>query len=328
MKSLSKIRRLLNLLERLQSGRQHNSRELAELCGVSRRTVFRDLKTLQDSGVPVQYDPARYGYWVNATTYLRPTDLSMDETLSLILLAEELGGTENGIPFQATAQQASVKLLSNLPVHLREYTGELLSKFQIQTEPRAQLAAARQHYETLVAGLTEGRRVRAVYRSLFEQSRIKTLISPYRLHYQRRSWYVIGRSSLHRAIRTFHLGRFLETELTNDAYRIPPRFSLNRYFGNAWSMIRERGKRTRVVVRFRPLVASNVAEVAWHRTQHVTWQPDGSLDFQVTVDGINEISWWILGYGDQAEVLEPPELIELMRSRISSMAATYDKTSR
>ena len=50
---------------------------------------------------------------------------------------------------------------------------------------------------------------------------------------------------------------------------------------------------------------------------------DGSADYHATVSGLNEISWWILGYGDQAEVLQPPELRQLIAGRAKRMAATY-----
>ena len=43
----------------------------------------------------------------------------------------------------------------------------------------------------------------------------------------------------------------------------------------------------------------------------------------VTVSGLNEISWWILGYGDQAEVLKPPELRRLIAQRVDKMATMY-----
>ena len=88
-------------------------------------------------------------------------------------------------------------------------------------------------------------------------------------------------------------------------------------------MIRGR-KRHDVVVRFRPLVAHNVAEVRWHRTQRVTWNEDGSIDFRASVDGLTEIRWWILGYGDQAEVLAPQELRDELRRHAEAMHALYD----
>jgi len=156
-----------------------------------------------------------------------------------------------------------------------------------------------------------------------EADEFSTLLSPYRLLFGRRSWYVIGRSSLHRMIRTFHLGRILKAETLESRFRIPANFSLNRHLGNAWFLIRERAARQNVVVRFQKLVAGNVAEVQWHKTQKLEWREDGSLDFHVSVDGLSEISWWILGYGDQAEVIQPAELRQILSRRIEQMGRIY-----
>jgi predicted DNA-binding transcriptional regulator YafY len=51
---------------------------------------------------------------------------------------------------------------------------------------------------------------------------------------------------------------------------------------------------------------------------------DGSLEFQVTVSGLQEISWWIMGYGDQAEVLEPAELRAMIHERARKLVAMYE----
>lgn len=323
MASLDRIRRLLRLVEFLQSGRSYNAGELAELCGVSRRTIFRDLNLLQDSGIPVHFNEGRRGYSLPTSLYLPSTDLTLNEALSLLLLCHELGNEQRGIPFQSSARSAVAKLLSTLPQHLREYVGELAELVQVRAPPHNLLHGAGPVYETLMQALGRRRRVRILYRSLTEWRDITTLLSPYRLLFVRRSWYAIGRSSLHRSVRTFNLGRILKAEIINRSYEIPRRFSLDRYLGNAWSLIRERGKRFEVVVRFQPKVAYNVAEVQWHKTQRLVWNDDGTLDFHVTVDGLQEIVWWILGYGDQAEVLEPPELRDEVRRHAEAMRKKY-----
>jgi proteasome accessory factor B len=79
-----------------------------------------------------------------------------------------------------------------------------------------------------------------------------------------------------------------------------------------------------VTVRFSPLVARNVAEISWHKTQKLVPGDDGSLQFQVRVAGLEEISWWILGYGDQAEVLEPPALRQLIAERAQRLVNLYN----
>jgi predicted DNA-binding transcriptional regulator YafY len=326
MASVGKIRRLLQILEYLQSGRKYHSGQLSEFLGVSKRTIFRDLKVLQDSGVQLLYDEVELGYWVPPTTFLPPTDLTINETLALLVLGEKLGQSENGIPFQKAARDAALKLLSNLPDSIRGMLSDVSNHLQIALEPRHPLDNANEHYDRVLEAIESRQKIRLQYESLHEGKPISTLVSPYEMVFQKRSWYVVGRSSLHRDIRTFHVGRITASSLTSDEYEIPPRFTLKRYFGNAWRMIRELPE-VEVIVRFRPLVARNVAEVLWHPTQKMVWNADGSLNFHARVEGIREISWWILGYGDQAEVLAPPALRELIVAHVQRMAAVYQSSA-
>jgi len=322
MSSVGKIRRLLQILEYLQSGRRYHTGQLSEFVGVSKRTIFRDLKVLQDSGVQLLYDEAEQGYWIPPSTFLPPTDLTVNETLSLLLMGEKLGGPGAGVPFQASARDAALKLLGNLPPLLRSHLSDLSDHLQITLEPTHHLTNSQEHYQRVLEAIEKRRKIRLSYDSLSEEAQISTLVSPYQMLFQNRSWYAIGRSSLHKEVRTFNVGRILEATLTNDEYEIPPRFTLKKYFGNAWRMIREEPE-VEVVVQFKPLVARNVSEVLWHATQRLVWNPDGSLRFHVNVSGIREISWWILGYGDQAEVLAPRSLRELICSHIQKMASVY-----
>lgn len=320
---LGKVRRLLKVVEYLQSGRSFNARDLAEMCGVSRRQMFRDLKALQDSGVSLLYDAKRQAYWLPQPSTLPPLDLTLPEALSLIVLASNLGDSQRGIPLQSEARSAALKLSNSLPPHLRKQIGELSDLIEVWGTPHHPLAGAQQVLQTIQQALCERRRIRATYQSLHEGREILTVLNPYRLLYCRHTWYVVGRSSLHRAVQTFHIGRFRTCELLTEPYAIPPRFSLERYLGNAWQLIREPRSTRDVHIRFQPLVAQNVAEVVWHKTQQTSWNDDGTLDFRVRVDGVREISWWVLGYGDQAEVLEPPELRELIVAALQRMNRLY-----
>ena len=81
------------------------------------------------------------------------------------------------------------------------------------------------------------------------------------------------------------------------------------------------GRIYNIKLRFLPKVANNVAEVQWHSTQKVTYNSDGSAIMEFRVDGLGEISWWILGYGDQVQVLAPKAL----RKRIVEMAKNMVK---
>ena len=119
--------------------------------------------------------------------------------------------------------------------------------------------------------------------------------------------------------------RVRRLEPTDDSYEIPRNFSIDRYLGNAWHLLPESGPDHEILIRFGKTVARNVAEVKWHKTQVLKWNDDGTLDFKVKVKGLKEIKWWILGYGDEAEVIQPPELRRLIATHIRRMLRKYQE---
>jgi len=70
------------------------------------------------------------------------------------------------------------------------------------------------------------------------------------------------------------------------------------------------GQRYAVAIRFDREAGRNMADTLWHATQTIEWEPDGSCLFRCDVDGLDEIVWWVLGYGPHAEVIAPADLRE------------------
>ncbi len=314
----------MKLIGLLQGGKGRNVDALSAECGVSRRTIFRDLEVLRGSGVPIVFDEERLQYHIPGTYFLPPTYLTSEEALAVITLCHELG-SDGRLPFYDAACTAAAKLENNLPQEMREYLRSVSGSVNIQLASRNPLDGRHEVYRELVKAIAKRRCARITYDSFSEGETITTRLSPYRLLFSRRSWYVIGRSSLHRAVRTFHVGRIQHLESLEDAFHLPRSFNLDRYLKNAWQLIPEPGIDWKVVIRFRKKVARNVAEVLWHKTQTTRFEPDGSLIFECTVTGLQEISWWVLGYGDQAEVIDPPQLQRIVSERARRMVKLYQQ---
>ena len=91
----------------------------------------------------------------------------------------------------------------------------------------------------------------------------------------------------------------------------------------AWHTI-PNGPDQDVTVRFAPLVDATCRRSLGIRSsgscQATTVQPE----FHVRVAGLDEISWWILGYGDQAEVLKPLPLRQLIAERAQRLVNLYN----
>jgi len=319
---VGRISRIVQLLTTLQSGQGYSANELAELLGVSRRTLFRDLAELAAIGVPYHFDAKCGGYRIDPAFFLPPIDLTLPEALSLLLLVHR-AGPELPLPFKNSALVAGLKVENNLPAGLRQYCNTALRYVTVRTGPQAPMDLLDQVFGRLQEAIHKRRKVRLVYHSLFDgEGRIELVLSPYHLMFHRRAWYVIGHSSRHDSVRTFKLNRIQKLEVLDKCFLDGEAFDLNDYLGRAWAMIPE-GHIHEVRLRFEPKVATNVSEVQWHSTQQVHWQSDGSVILEFRVDGLGEIAWWILGYGDQVEVLAPEALRQRVAETAARMVARY-----
>ena len=162
------------------------------------------------------------------------------------------------------------------------------------------------------------------YNSLYEGKAIRETVHPLQLQFVTRAWYLAAWVPKHKDIRTFKLLRIKRLDVRETTFRPRDPVELDEHFGGAWNMIPE-GRFYDVVIRFAPKVATNVAEVHWHSSQKTEFLPDGSLEFRARVNGINEIHWWVLGYGDQAEVISPAPLRRKLAQTAKAMAKRYAK---
>ncbi len=298
-----RIGRVVKILTALQAGRDYAVGDLAKLFGTSRRTIFRDLKELQTIGVPYRYDAKTGGYTIDPEFFLPPIDLNLQEALSLLLLVHKARG-QIQLPFKNSTLLAALKIENNLPAKIRRYCNTALRNISTRAGAQAPTNRLDETFAQLQKAIAQRRKVNILYHSLFEGKTIEVELSPYHLMYNQRAWYVLGLSSLHNSVRTFKLNRIKRPQISDKCFVGGEDFDLHDYLGKSWSMIPE-GRIYNVKLRFLPKVAENVAEVQWHSTQKVTRNDDGSAIIEFRVDGLGEITWWILGYGDQVQVLAP-----------------------
>ncbi|MGB9597999.1 MAG: helix-turn-helix transcriptional regulator, partial [Candidatus Poribacteria bacterium] len=139
--------------------------------------------------------------------------------------------------------------------------------------------------------------------------------------FRRRAWYLIGYCHTKQKVLMFRTSRIKSMKWTGESFKPPQNFSVDSYLGKSWQVMT--GEETKVIVRFFPEIAPLIKEVEWHPTQQIIDLPDGSILFIATVAGTKEISFWILSYGDKAEVLFPDRLRKEMVNTIKKMYHRY-----
>jgi proteasome accessory factor B len=304
----------------MQSGSTLTADSLADELGVSRRTLFRDLNMLEAAGIP--YYNEGEGYRIVSSFFLPPVNLKVTEAMGLMTLAK-VASEQRGQPMLEPALEAIRKLVTMAPAPLREVCVEMMENVTVRATAPAFVGDDRDHYHVLQKAIDQKRVVRMCYHSLFDGGDIEIELKPYHMHFAVRAWYVIGFSQVHKQVRTFRLSRIESMHITEKRFELKKPFSIDAYLGKAWSLIPE-GRVHRVELEFGPRVGSNVCETQWHATQEHELLDDGRCLMSFEVDGLNEIYWWLLGYGDQVVVRSPQALRDRMAAGYRAALARYE----
>jgi predicted DNA-binding transcriptional regulator YafY len=324
MAEYTRVFRLLKVLNLVRSGPGWTPKKLAEACGVTERSVYRDIESLAAIGINMRFDSQSGGYVVEGEIFLPPLQLAADEALALALLCEHVGAGEH-FSFVRPAERAVSKIKAELPAELRQEIDAVLRDMVIQMGPSTPAEGFEDIYESIRAALADRRALTCMYDAATGSSDASEQFEfhPYALFFSVRAWYAVGYHAGRDGIRTLKVNRFIKATPTDRRYTMPDDFTVDRYLGNAWRMIR--GDRDYdVEVWFSSAISETIADTQWHRTQDVEYHEDGSATFRCTVSGLHEIKGWVLSMGANCTVLAPQELADMVADEARRVAALYE----
>jgi predicted DNA-binding transcriptional regulator YafY len=323
-----RIDRLLQIYTLIQGEGGWTAEKLADHFDTTPRTIFRDIDVLKNAHIPVHHDPERRCYQIQRDYYMRPLDLTFDESLALVSLGRYINDHEQ-IPFSRPALKAIAKIRGQLGAPILRELDLVEDHMAVKLAATATQEAFYPMYDRVRKAIATKTCLRCRYESVSrpEDNDKYFLLKPYSLFFNQRAWYVVGYHGLRDEIRTFKLNRFADMQATSQRYEIPKNFTLAKHLGNAWRMIKgEQSYDVELV--FDAKFAETISDTSWHPTQEFDNLPGGSLRFTCTVDGLDEIVWWILSMGAHCRVVQPPELVEKVRAEAQNMQSLYAKVAK
>lgn len=291
--------------------------KIAEDCSVSTRQVYRDLSDLQRYlNVPLRADKGKWG--IEPGAYLPPISFSLSEAMTIFLASRLL--LAHSSVYNPSIERTFMKLNSIVPGPLRDEIRKTMEQMQKREADRQFVDTM----ELLARAWTQGRKAKVWYWTLGKKQTTERIIEPY---FIQPAWlghgnYVIGYCHRAKKIRTFKIERIQRIELLDEKYTVPADFDANEFFGSSWG-ITVYGEVKTVKLRFDPEIARIMEETVWHPSQVVERQKDGSVIMTLAVTVTDELSSWILSWGEKVEVLEPKELREEVMETAKAIVKNY-----
>ena len=313
LRQLARFARILRVLEMIQGRAGYGVKEMAAELECSERTIFRDLNVLELAGIPWFYDEGDQRYRVRPGYNFPAMNLNDEEligqaTATAITSAPGLDVTNGAEPttrkLWASSREPSSKLLDDVE--------KVTAVFDLKM---ADHGRSHEAIRNIQWSLTRGRKLTGTYASPYEKNPGRLDLHPYRLCLVRQAWYLIARPEKSEEPRTYRVARFQALRRSDAAATVPEDFDLEAYFGNAWGVYRG-AKSYEVEVRFTPHAADLVTETTWHSTQAARRHEDGGVTLIFTLDGLEEVVHWVLGWSGRATVVRPPELRSMLLSHL------------
>ena len=168
--------------------------------------------------------------------------------------------------------------------------------------------------------IASSRRVRLGYRHGGEV--LHRTVDPYGFLEGREGWLVVW-SPRHPRPSLLALDHVVEVERAGEFFEREPLYDLRRFAANAFAKFQE--EPANVVWRFRPEVAHEAREYAFHPDQTLEERPDGSLVVRFRASGLVEMAWHLFTWGDQVQIVEPPVLKESFNEMLQKATRALDR---
>ena len=163
------------------------------------------------------------------------------------------------------------------------------------------------------------------YESEQEEHLQELHIQPYALKVFNRSWYLLGYIKEKHALRTIALDRILDLKVLKTSFELPEDFDVRKHFANVVGIfVNDDQPVTKVKIRAYGVQAEYLRSTPLHKSQSEGSSKRGEFaEFTYRLCITPELISQLLAMGDKVEVLEPKELKEEMKKRISKMFNFY-----
>lgn len=304
--------RIVDILIQLQSRRIVRAQDLANRFEVSLRTIYRDIKSLEQAGVPLVGE-AGSGYSLMDGYRLPPISFTKEEALSFVAaekISEKFLDKEIGKQFNS----AMIKIKAVLKSHDQD----LLTNVEDQIVMRKQnvpifLDKVSSVLSNTLEAIAHKKQIQIVYQGIKDDNGKVRTLEPIGVVHETGFWYIIAYCISRKDFRQFRSDRIQEINRTEIPFS-KEHISVEEYLKSI-----EKPSPVRIPIRI--LIDKEfAAHMRWQRnhygfTKEIAHNDQIEMHFEV-IDIEHEFPRWLLMFGDRIKVIEPQSLTTNIKNLI------------
>lgn len=316
---MNRIDRLQAILTQLQTKKVVKAQEIADRFGISLRTVYRDIRALEEGGIPIGAE-AGLGYFLDDNYSLPPIKFTTKEA-SAILMAGKLISHISDKNVDRAFQDALYKIKSVMNAEDKNVLEKLDNSVKVFTGFTETPQRDSIYLQDIQEALVQSKILQLGYFAHYKQELTMREVEPIGLVFYALNWHLIAYCKLRGDYRDFRLDRIRELKISNTTY--------NRKLDNAFEEYLKREKEQHQYFEIELKVNKQLA--LWlHESKY--WY--GFLNEQEIGDCISMkflnpdlkgFARWILTMVDKVEILSPVKLDTMLHEMVKILYEKYQK---
>ncbi|WP_029901974.1 YafY family protein [Prevotella sp. 10(H)] len=310
---MNRLERISAILVRLQSRSVVTARQIADQFGISLRTVYRDIKVLEESGIPITGE-AGIGYSLVEGFKLPPLMFSVEEAIAF-LMAEKLISRQTDGDTHRLYRSGMDKIravLKNTERNILEDFDEYIHVLEDHTLPHSE---ASNILQPLLNCIIEKRCSKIEYFANYNREITSRDIEPLGIYYMVNNWYVFAWCRLRKDYRTFNLSLIRKiTPSENKFTKEHPDVQ------TLLETIYAREETFNVKVRVNKSALRSMG-----RTKYIFGllnEEDDGTDYVIQhyiTYSLDQFARWYITFADQASIIEPLEFKDSVRKILENI---------
>lgn len=310
---MNRLDRITAILIQLQSRKIIKAQDIADRFGISLRTVYRDIGSLEEAGVPI-IGEAGVGYSIMEGYKLPPVMFSEQEATAM-LTAEKL---VNKMTDKATAEQYK-NAMYKIRAVLRGQEKGMLEDIEnvIHVYKHSLLGSPGYMYEILKS-ISDKKAVNIKYFANYTEQFTERMVEPVGLYYIGNHWHLVGWCRLRNDYRDFRLDRIQHLKNTDTVFT-QEKMTLKDYMNDYLN----RNKLNEVIVTFNKRTAQMVTEQKFYHGFMGEEVIGDQVRMTFLAGSLYYFATWLVSFGKEVVIESPGELKQHTAELVEELRQHY-----
>ena len=309
---MNRIDRVTAILIQLQSAKIVKAQDIADRFNISLRTVYRDIRTLEEAGIPL-IGEAGVGYSIMEGYRLPPVMFTMQEATAF-LTAEKLIEKITDTSTVENYKSAMYKVRAVLRTTEKEFLEK--ADEHIQVVRRQTLSVISEDLiQKILKSIAEKKVLKMKYSAKYSEENTERNIEPIGISFISNRWHLIAFCQLRKDYRDFRIDRIEQLHFTNELYK-NEHPTLQEYLQD----MAEKQDLIKVVVMVEKEAAKNIEEPRLYYGFVSEREIKGQKEMTFLVPSIEGFARWYMEFADQAKIISPPELKERIKTMVKKIS--------